>query len=67
MGGGAAKSRLSSNPQKSAILLNEKSAYYQGFEGSGGAAILQLSREDKICAIFILKGFLKLDKSLEAE
>ena len=29
-----------------------------GLEGVGGAAILQLSREDKICAIFILQGFL---------
>ena len=29
-----------------------------GLRGGGGAAILQLSREDKICAIFILKGFL---------
>ena len=32
VGGGAAKSRLSSNPLKSAILLHEKSAHYQKFE-----------------------------------
>ena len=61
MGGGAAKSRLSSIPQKCAILLHEKSANMKiilVFRGGGGAAILQLSREDKICAIFILQGFL---------
>ena len=94
MGGGAAKSRLSSIMQKCAILLHEKIAHYQGFEdnirvkggwgggetksriikdfktilgyrGGGGAVVLKLSREDKICAIFILQGFLTARFSLD--
>ena len=63
--GGAAKSRLSSIPPKCAILLNEKSANIKiilVFRGVGAAAILQLSREDKIWAIFILQGFLRLSR-----
>ena len=62
--GEAAKSRLSSNPQKCAIMLREKSLNCQKFEDNFrvkrgcGAAILELSREDKICAICFLQGFL---------
>ena len=42
--------------RKSRIIKDLKTIL--GYRGGGGAAVLQLSREDKICAIFILQGFL---------
>ena len=62
MGGGAAKSRLSSNPQKCAILLNEKSAHYQKFEdnfrvkrGWGGGDFGIVSRRQNMRDLFFAR------------
>ena len=42
---------------KSRIIKDFKTIL--GYRWGGGAAVLQLSREDKICAILFLQGFLR--------